>query len=684
MPRRWLLIAIFELFCLQRLICCLEFEICVDKIDRHLRPEGIGKFLHSISDVVLLAKLLESSPLPLYNYYLNGCHFLTWPRIRSILKARNTVSKDLHFTIDALLSPTCLAVWPGLWKSQPRRLETLLDKHPQLNPLYAFGNVCVSGNPSRVNFMKQKIREKTAIFNVLLEAANSAMLQAELFAESALVDLVACEVVDLIDPVRFPRLFTSGLFAALYDKIDFTQIEALPHWEEVDRLIWSLNYCQVCWKAGLEVGNHLWHPISRLFDSLQPTTRTRKTRWSRFMRELLRPEDGICARALKEIPSHAAQVKLMEEASLDWMGGAFSDFLIYRWLESVYPDSEVWNSFSSIAATKPNRMPYSALQLFGHDAVALKAHLETNIGDPERIPLFIAYEWIFKRRIVNWHDGLIEFFSFPARRRLFRQYTKIHGIALLTQDVAYEMCFTYVASSSMARVIMNDFLAELRDEELLNIQDLTAIMRVSESKEKTLILPQLFSVFLENIFDSNRGLFTLDKTGAHVPRPYIRPKLWFYLGRFFTLAFKLGIRFPGLKLKKSVFVAAFNQRFEASIDRTSSFISFADDANVFQFNTEFSFPEIVNNCSETPETRRALIYALNIDSIEESQKLLPGEGSDLYDSNPPSDFNTRSTETFDGLVRAVTGDGMFKFWIGLEPLVSFFTADEVYNALFNV
>ncbi len=106
-------------------VLCLEFTINFKQIDLALKPANIGNILHRMSDILALARLLNNSSLPLYHYYIGGCFQLSWPRIKEIMKVYSQVKRsesNLKFAVEALLSSSCLARWPGLWESSPAKL----------------------------------------------------------------------------------------------------------------------------------------------------------------------------------------------------------------------------------------------------------------------------------------------------------------------------------------------------------------------------------------------------------------------------------------------------------------------------------------------------------------------------------------------------------------------------------
>jgi hypothetical protein len=694
---------IIIVLCLGKCSSALEFDVSFNHIDRRLTSISIGRILHYLDDIPVLARLLDTSGLPLYKYYLDGCPFLTWQRISHIQRTAKTLPES---SVDALLSPYCLAKWPGLW-AHPRRLETFLLKHPHSNPLYAFGDLIYREGVTFTSSLRANLTRYEVSFEVLLEAASEAMLSSGLSAEASLFEMLSNEVIDWIDPVRFPRLFTPLIFDALREQIDWTQMGTFDHWHELDRLIWSLNYCEICRRRGWEIGAHpvedAEYSVNSLYSMLQLNAllrRARKTTWSVFMRELLRPGDGIGAQVIRGAPLTPQQGQQMEAASLSPLCDSFSKILIYRWLNSIYIESEIVNYFSGAVASMPFRLAYSALEVFGDDEVVLQVHLETNLRSREQIPLFLADQWIIRRRLGRswsslsaWQEALINFFSFSARRRLFLQYTKAHSGYLSTGSVDYELTICVDGARSREDAILEDLGEELRDIELLNVQDLTAIFvsDIASSSPSPLLprsieLSELFNSFLEALFLPERRLFFRNaEGGVYMPHPWIRPRLWLRLGRFFTIAFQRGLKFPHLKLKRSVFVNAFKQCFEAYSPQNTEFIGFENDSDVFEFNVDYQFPEIAENSPRIDQSflREALTYACKIDDWEHANDYVRGKSASLFVCNPQRNFLLPRNMSVDELAGKVTSESMFKFWIGLEPLTAFFSGDEVYDALFE-
>ncbi len=457
----------------------------------------------------------------------------------------------------------------------------------------------------------------------------------------------------------------------------------------MDRLIWAFNYAEVCNRENFPIGVHSpSHAIHRLYLSLLPKARGRKTSWNIFMRTLLQPVDGMLAKAQESKILSSEQISIIKAAMRSSLSGPFQNYLIYNWLTQYFRDLEM-SEFLTDGMS--NMSPYSALELFNDDEDALKTVLKSNGVDVERVPSFLSLPWVRNRPTHAFTETLTDFFSYDARKRLFVQYTKVHWIYLMSFDAVHHIRIDFAEGRDRHLAVLEDLAEDLQHFELLNMRELTTESQIENSFLdepfiQVLELEELFCLFLEALIAKN--FFKEDDFGTFLPNPWIRPKLWMLLGRFFTVAFQRGIKFPAnLRLKRSFFRTAFNQRFAPQEHKSRpSFIQFSEKEHEFIFNRQHQFRELIKNREET--CRRLIAYSHHLEAVKDTNfyRFFSLKGGQLFASEPPQDFEEDDAPTelsLKRLVRRAVREGMFKFWLGLEPLVSFFTADEVYNALFD-
>lgn len=677
------------------------------QIFNQLPSDSIGVLLHSIDDLDALQGMLNDASVamkpvqfPFYNYYVKGCTALTWPRIRKIMAAYDqdrVLPSQRFFALDALLSSSCLANWNGLWKSSTADLRELFTFAPHSNPIFAFGDLLDTKGLEKFTPITGKFQRNPHIVDLLLEMLSSAMLSDGLFAEDSLKRLLNCHVLSrrVLDPVRFPRLSTMKIVRLTLVNLqtELPRIEVQSHWTKLDRLIWALNYDWIVRTADLPVGEHPDHAVNKLYQSLYPRVRS-KNSWRTFMREFLKPKSGILANVRSGCSLTRDQIYNMESMMRD--ADLLSKHLLLRWLDLNVTRrfAEYLRALPSSAALPLPWRPYSAFEVYNADEEGLFCYLKQNIVQTYKIPLFITQYWIINRRIYPCNDALIQFFDFSARLRLFRRHTLLHADDIFESKqeednlgwaTAYFMAVFTRTTRQHATPVLEDVAGCLKDPILLHFQTLTAsLVSGALSNAHPISLSALFYIFLKELFDPKRDLFTGTEivTGTErvfLPRPWIRPRLWLLFGRFLTISFQRGISFPSLKLDRQFFLDAFNQSFMYKCSMKSEFIEFAS-LRCFEFNNKSRFPRIVSNCDDCELDKRALLFAL----IAEKDKDKDGYKQHLFDSrSPPLSFNKTTALGVDVLAIEAVQRGMFMFWLGLEPLTAFFTADEVYDAIFG-
>lgn len=683
----------------------LRIDLELENLDRKLSPKSIGIMLHSMTDFYQLGRVLSTKsrldpPLPFIHYYNTYSSALTWSRIMQIsaalmpeykLKGRRYASP-----LKNLLNSECMTLWKGLDKVPGNDWKDFLRSHPESNPLLAMGELVIKKDYEYNNTLRQLFENNPDLLDVFLESASTATVSHGLIFDHSIANLVDMNIFDF-DPLKFPRLFTPFVYSSTNLR-HFDNLRANSHWKPLDRYVWAMTVVHaVVFRFNSAVAtlnteskyfvdkNSKYFELTKSIMKFKPTTPL-----CVFIKELLK-SDGIVHRLVNNQALTVSQIEMTEHLMEGNIKGPIVPLLFRDVIGRVLGDNNpLLQKISSRLAAETKIPSETLFPYFKGDS--LKAALAKNVDPADGIPYHITSMWVLDQTVLSKFI-FIDHFRFEDRMILMKQRLHCHSERI---DGESDLLFNIQIDGRPDNLnILEDVSSGLDTIHLLNRRAVMAQSHAFAPKTdlKRLDVQFLMLQFWAYLTDYRLNMFTQVPVEVSVagycnhPRPWIHPKLWFLLGRFFALCFKNGISLAGAAdpIEFSLFAGIFSDMHFHIADsdkdwhiKSSSFDMF-DESWVDEKLTKPLEDTIQNIVDNGPVDYYSSAHFHS-----------------RWDHNFDTDyvgflFESYTADAFDGRypymnvnrLQAFVKKGIIAFWMGMQPITRFFSAEEVYSQLFG-
>lgn len=692
------------LFWLIPAVLGLELKMGLKEAENRLSPRRIGFILHLITNFHQLGRLLSTKsrldpPLPFIHYYNTYSQNLTWSRINQIATFLNQeyalFGRSYACPLKALLNSECIAFWNGLDRVPLDELKDFLKSHPESNPLLAIGDLVMKNDYQYNLTVKNRFENNPELLTALLESASSATVTHGLLFEQSLANLLDKGVVKF-DPWNWPRLLTPKVYEA--SNIRLQSHRALPDWKPIDRYIVAMTvvYANVSnFKSEVapiySSSKYFIYKDSRYSELIKSiATFKPQTPLCAFIKELLK-NGGIAHHVLNEERMTPAQIEMLERLMENNIKGPIVPLLFRNVLVPfLSPYDFMFNNISSRLA-KDTKIPSETLVPYFQGS-QLKAALLKNVNPEDGIPYHIASQWTHNR-YGNNNRFFIEHFLFEDRMRLMKQRLHCHRENI---DDEVTLQFTIQIDGRQDNLhILEDVASGLDTVHVMNRREITAqsVTFGSGSGIQNMDVHALMIQFWTYLTADELNLFSRIPAESSAnrwryrPRPWIHPKLWFLIGRFLALCFKNNISLAGSgdPIDFTIFSSIFSYNNFNIPDLTKDWDIKSTSFDMFDYSwVDQELPETINQAitsiiANGPENNHISCHLAELIDLYYD----PSVYSTLFDSyNAHNDSTSYTLFTEDDVHRLVKR-GMLAFWLGMQPIPCFFTAEEVYIKLFG-